>query len=126
MPQATSLVDLLKEIAPLSLSANTRSKDWRLISWCISTALYYLLSLLTSVRNIYRRHTMKRDIGHDGASVFLGFLTIFHESGIILLLFATAYLVALARFPNLIYLFQACVTQIQVSGGAWIPLAKER
>jgi hypothetical protein len=56
---------------------------------------------------------MEKEIG-DGVLVFMGGLTIFNESGAILLVFATAYLVSLARFPDLIYLFQALVTQIQV------------
>lgn len=111
---ATCLLDLLQEGTPSSLSASAGTINWRLISWSICTALYYLLALLIWVRMIYNRRIMKTEVG-DAVYKLAGNLTIFNESGVVLVVFATAYLIALARFPHLVYLFQALVTQIQVS-----------
>ncbi|XP_006459079.1 hypothetical protein AGABI2DRAFT_116035 [Agaricus bisporus var. bisporus H97] len=116
---ATCLLDLLQEGTPSSLSASAGTINWRLISWSICTALYYLLALLIWVRMIYNRRIMKTEVG-DAVYKLAGNLTIFNESGVVLVVFATAYLIALARFPHLVYLFQALVTQIQVMTALFI------
>lgn len=111
---ATSLLSLVQSSMPTSMSVAAGHRNWTLISWSISTALYYLLSILIVVRIVYHRHIIRKQIG-DQVEQFASYLTIFNESGAILLIFATAYLISLVRYPNLVFLFQSLVAQIQAS-----------
>ncbi len=88
-------------------------RDWNLISWSVSAALYYLLSLLIVIRVMYHRHWVHKQVG-DRVKQFTSCLTIFNESCTFILVFVTAHLIVLTNFPDLEYLFLAPVAQIQV------------
>jgi hypothetical protein len=112
---ATGLLRIINDSTPRLLSKATQSKNWALIHWSLATALYYLLSLLIVARVVYHRHLIGREIGDLEVGHFASRLTIFYESGAIVLVFSTAYLVVLAKFPDLMYIFQSTTVQIQAS-----------
>lgn len=109
---ATGLLRIIYE--SMSTSHPARSRKWSLIHWSIASALYYLLSLLIVARVVYHRRIIGRDFGESEVRHFTSYLTIFYESGVIVLAFSTAYLVVLARFPDLMYILQSTMVQIQV------------
>ncbi|KAF9451900.1 hypothetical protein P691DRAFT_723139 [Macrolepiota fuliginosa MF-IS2] len=111
----TGLLSVIQESSPRSLSSAVRNRNWELISWSISTALYYLLSLLVVIRLVYHRRVLKKQVGDDKVAQFASYLTIFNESGALVLVFATIRLIVLARSPDLLYLFQTPTAQIQVT-----------
>jgi len=111
---ATGLLRIIYE------SKQSRVKKWSLIHWSIASALYYLLSLLIVTRIVYQRRIIGREFGKSEVRHFTSCLTIFHESGAVVLAFSTAYLVVLARFHSLINLLQSTTLQIQASSSSWI------
>jgi len=123
---ATDILQVVKTLSPASLPLSTRQLDWKFISWTISTILYYILAILNVTRIYYhRRIQIQAHIGicvsgnnHTYNTRFTNYLTIFVESGILLLAILTAHLVILANASHLIYIFDALLSQIQV-GYSW-------
>jgi hypothetical protein len=64
---------------------------------------------------LYHRFVIRKEVGARDGKKFTGYLTMFYDSGAIVLPFATAFLIALSRFPDLLYFFQSTVTQNQVN-----------
>ncbi|KXN88636.1 hypothetical protein AN958_06901 [Leucoagaricus sp. SymC.cos] len=112
---ATGLIRIINDSTPQMLSQSTKDRNWALIHWSLATALYYLLSFLIFARVVYRRYIIGRDIGGSEIGHFASFLTIFYESGAIVLAFSTVYLIILARFPDLKDIFQPTTVQAQAS-----------
>ncbi|KAF5359686.1 hypothetical protein D9756_003081 [Leucocoprinus leucothites] len=111
---ATGLLRIINESSPQILPRSAQTKDWALINWGIATALYYLLSILIVARVIYHRHIIGREVGESEIGHFASILTIFYESGAIVLAFSTAYLVVLARFSYLMHIFQSTTVMLSL------------
>ncbi|KXN88616.1 hypothetical protein AN958_06880 [Leucoagaricus sp. SymC.cos] len=111
---AAGLVRILCYTTPRLISESTKAKNWDLINWSIATGLYYLMTILNATRILYHRHTIRKEVDPKDVDKLASYLTIFYDSGAVVLPFSTAYLIALARFPHLRYIFQSTVTQNQV------------
>lgn len=111
---ATGLLHIIHDMGLGGLSTSAQNKDWKLIYWSISTGLYYLLAIMITVRVLYHRSIIQKEFDAKDVNKFAGYLSIAYDSGIVVLPFATAYLIALARLPHLIYVFQMTVAQNQV------------
>ncbi|KAJ3563328.1 hypothetical protein NP233_g9009 [Leucocoprinus birnbaumii] len=111
---ATGLLQVVRTVGLDAVAPSTRQKNWTLIAWALSTGEHYLLAIMIATRILYHRTTIQKELNAKDVNKFAGYLTISYDSGFIVLPFATAYLIALAKFPNLIFLFQAAVAQNQV------------
>ena len=111
---ATNLLRLVQISVPESLPAGVVQRDWNVISWSVTTALYYLLSLLIVIRVVYHRRWIQKQVG-DKAKLFTNYLTTFNESSAFILIFTTVHLIILTKFRYLEFVSLASVVQIQVS-----------
>jgi len=111
---ATGFLQIIKNTIPSALpSPGARDINWLLVHWSVSAGLYYLLSLLIVARIFYHRYVLQTQIGKHSAR-FTSYLTIIIESGVLLVVFATAHLIILARHWNLRLLFEVPLGQLQV------------